>query len=211
MKLNELKKLSKKELAERFPFLQMRDYHGNLAFDDETGEPILEGGVHDWGWNDIILCWAEKVKPIYEKMPKDARDQFYVSQLKEKYGDMRLYLSCYPTGPFEKISEYTTMVEHLSTFTCINCGHISKSSDGKKLFAWSTKGGWITITCKKCAKNVMFRSKYRNGRGKMSNKQVFNRLYGKIEGDWFARITRYARVGNETYKYDCRELFEGMF
>ena len=119
MKLDELKKLDKKELVERFPFLQMRDYHGNPAFCDETGEPILEAGANDWGWNDIILCWAEKVKPIYEQMPKDAKDQFYVSQLKEKYGDMRLYLSCYPTGPFEKISEYTTMVEHLSTFTCI--------------------------------------------------------------------------------------------
>lgn len=210
MKLNELKKLDKKELVERFPFLQMRDYHGKPAFCDETGEPILEAGANDWGWNDIILCWAEKVKPIYEQMPQDAKDQFYVSQLKEKYGDMRLYLSCYPTGPFEKISEYTTMVEHLSTFTCINCGHISKSSDGKKLFAWSTRGGWITITCKKCAKKAMFRDTYIT-RGKMTNSQMFKHLYGKIKGDWFARITRYSRVGNETYKYDCRELLEDMF
>lgn len=210
MKLSELKKLDKNELVKRFPFLQMRDYHGDPAFYEKTGEPILEAGDNDWGWNDIILCWAEKVKPIYEKMPKEARDKFYVSQLKEKYGDMRLYLSCYPTGPFEKISEYTTMVEHLSTFTCINCGHISKSSDGKKLFAWSTRGGWITITCKNCARKAMFRDSYRL-RGKMTNSQEFKHLYRKIEGDWFARITRYARVGNETYKYDCRELFEDMF
>jgi hypothetical protein len=210
MKLSELKKLDKNELVKRFPVLQMRDYHGDPAFYEKTGEPILEAGDNDWGWNDIILCWAEKVKPIYEKMPKDARDKFYVSQLKEKYGDMRLYLSCYPTGPFEKISEYTTMVEHLSTFTCINCGHISKSSDGKKLFAWSTRGGWITITCKKCARKAMFRDNYRL-HGKMTNNQEFKHLYRKIEGDWFARITRYARVGNETYRYDCRELFEDMF
>lgn len=210
MKLDEIKKLSKKELAERFPFLQMRDYHGKPAFYEETGEPILEGGVHDWGWSDIILCWAEKVRPIYEQMSQDEKDEFYVTELKEKYGDMRLYLSCYPTGPFEKISEYTTMVEHLSTFTCINCGHLTKSSDGKKLFAWSTRGGWITITCKKCAKKDMFKSKYRL-HGKMTNKQEFSHLYRKIKGDWFARITRYSREGHETHKYDCRELLEDMF
>jgi hypothetical protein len=56
----------------------------------------------------------------------------------------------------------------------------------------------------------MFRDNYRL-HGKMTNSQEFKHLYRKIEGDWFARITRYARVGNETYRYDCRELFEDMF
>ena len=210
MKLNELKKLDKKELVERFPYLQMRDYHGDPAFDDDTGEPILEGGANSWGWNDIILCWAEKVKPIYEQMPQDAKDRFYVTQLKEKYGDMRLYLSGYPTGPFAKISEYTTMVEHLSTFTCIRCGHITKSSDNKKLFAYSTRGGWITITCKKCARKDMFRDRYRL-HDKMTNHQEFKQMYKKITGDWFARVTRFSKEGDENYKYDCRELLEGMF
>lgn len=210
MKLDEIKKLSKKEFAERYPFVQMRTWpKGELAFDDETGEPTLEFYVDNWaGWNDILLCWAEKVKPVYDKLPKDIQDQFYISQLKEKYGDMRLYTSI----NIDDIDYYTRMVEHLSTFTCYQCGHLGKSSNGKKLIIWRTRGYWVSYMCKKCARKFMFKDIQHYGRKPgWTNKMIFDQEWSREEGDWFSRWTSYKDGKKETKAYDCRELLEGMY
>lgn len=260
MKLNEIKKLSRKEFAERYPFIQVRDYQGDLAFYDKDilyskevdsveetdegfpkinvvlkrrdihkGDPVLEFYVDDfYGWTDILLCWAEKVKPIFDSMPEETKKSFYVTEAKEKYGDLRLYLSGYPNSPYAKISEYTNMVEHLSTFTCLQCGKITKSSNGKKLLTWQHPGYWITFSCKKCAKIDFYKLIKGRGLSEEFQKKCIHNLqspvnvawhqggYKKIEGDWFARLTRYHREKNKESKpiqlaYDCRELLEGMF
>lgn len=220
MKLAEIKKLNIHEFVERYPFVQIVDAHGKKCFykeDDDkikAGDPMVEFGPGNefGGWTDLLYCWAEKVKPYYDKMSQEQKDSFFITELKEKYGDMRLYLSGYPTGEFEKIKEYTDMVEHLSTFTCLGCGKITKSSNGKKLFSWRTKG-WITYQCKDCAKKYLRKdNEYYNVKmNKEKFKQVFSDTYKKIEGDWFARFTSYSKDKKEFLKYDCRELLEGMF
>lgn len=232
MVLSELKKLNRKELVERFPFLQARNWKGELAFYDEdigddikTGDPILEGGANNWGWNDIVLCWAEKVKPYFDKMPKETQDRFYITELKEKYGGMRLYLTGEPIGPYEKISEYTHMIEHLSYYTCIHCGKITKNSNGKKLIHWSTTGYWDAYYCKQCAKKQIYRDvktygikdeyfkKWLHQKPFNCNilNQIFNEDFIREEGDWFSRITRYDKEGEHHLKYDCHELLEGVY
>lgn len=255
MKLNEIKKLSRKEFAERYPFVQMRDIHGDLSYYDEDilfskevdsveeteegfprinvtlrrrdihkGDPILEFYLDDFfGWTDILLCWAEKVKPIYDSMPEETKKHFYVTEAKEKYGDLRLYLSGYPHGLYPKILEYTNMVEHLSGFTCNQCGKITKSSNGKKLMTWQHPGGWVTFSCKKCAKIDFYRRVKHSGLSEeFQRKCIHNCLspvnvawhqsgYKKIEGDWFARLTWYKKDKKINVAYDCHELLEGMF
>lgn len=222
MKLSEIKKLSKKEFAERYPFVQIRQWDrdtrtNKLCFyeeDDEygnkKGDPYLEFYINDWyGWSDILLCWAEKVKPIYDALSKENQEKFYIEQLKEKYGDMRLYTSV----SNEQIERYTDMVEHLSTYTCMQCGHLSKSSDGKKLLTWRTRGGWVSYQCKSCAKKFMYKDIKEYGKKPgWTNKEIFNCEYRKEEGDWFHRATRYFPDGNkESIKIDCRELLERMY
>jgi hypothetical protein len=226
MTLSELKKLDRKELAKRFPFLQSRNWKGELTFYDEDigddikiGDPILAGGADTWGWNDIVLCWAEKVKPYFDKMPKETQDNFYISELKEKYGSMRLYLTGEPTGPYEKISEYTHMVEHLSYYTCIHCGKLSKSSNGKKLLTWRSAGYWVAYFCKNCAKKRLYEDiknygvndKWKNSHKKGLIKSIFKDEYFREEGDWFSRIIKYDKDGEYHLKYDCHELLEGVY
>jgi predicted RNA-binding Zn-ribbon protein involved in translation (DUF1610 family) len=221
MKLAEIKKLNIHEFVERYPFVQTVSVRGEKCFykedyDDGTkaGDPMVEFGPgHDFGgWTDILLCWAEKVKPYYDKMPADMKENFYIMDLKEKYGDMRLYLSGYPTGEFEKIKEYTDMVEHLSTFTCLQCGHISRASKADKLLTWRTYG-WISYYCKNCAKKYLRRDNKEYGvkMSKAKFKQAFNDTFKRIEGDWFARFITYNGDKEEHIAYDCRELLEGMF
>lgn len=224
MKLSEIKKLSRKEFVARYPFLQIREWDRDtlkwkLAFYEEAdpdrnievGDPYLEFYIDDWhGWSDILLCWAEKVKPYFDKMPKEVQDKFYISELKEKYGDMRLYIGI-PDG-FEKISEYTYMVEHLSRYTCLRCGKITTSSDNKKLLTWRTRGYWISYDCKKCAREYMFQDIQSYGRKSgWTNKMIFDQERKREEGDWFCRIIGYGESSKIEYKYDCRELLEGMY
>lgn len=230
MTLNEIKKLSRKEFGERYPFVIIREnvkdkdsgewiLKKSYWAEDEPeigvkkGDPILEFYGDIWaGWSDILLCWAEKVKPIFDQMPKETQDAFYIEQLKEKYGDMRLYTP-HLKAPFDKINDYTTMAEHLSTFTCLHCGHLTKSSNGKKLFIWSTRGGWISLYCKKCAKKFMLKmtSLAKEPVKKSAKKTLFDNRYKKIEGKWKITLTRYGKDGATTRVLDSRELFDGMF
>lgn len=229
MTLEEIKKLSRKEFGERYPFVIVRKYIKNendewsiqksyWEEDDpgigiKKGDPCLEFYADIWGgWSDILLCWAEKVKPIFDSMPKETQDVFYIEQLKEKYGDMRLYTP-HLKEPFDKINDYTTMAEHLSTFTCLHCGHLTKSSNGKKLFVWSTRGGWISLYCKKCARKFMFKMSNlaKESAKKPSNKTLFNNLYKKIEDKWEIELKTFYKGGTTTRVLDSRELFEGMF
>lgn len=218
MKLSEIKKLSIKEFAERYPFAQVRNYKDELCYYEEDseyhkkGDPILEFGPNNGfgGWTDLLYCWAEKVKPYYDKLSKKVKESFHITELKEKYGDMRLYLSCFPT---EEIKKYTDMAEHLSTYTCLNCGHLTKSSNGKKLFIWRTKGHWVSYNCKDCAKKWLRNDNkdYNIKMDKEEFKQFFSDSYKKVEGDWFARFTCYNKEETKLIAYDCRELLEGMF
>lgn len=219
MKLADIKRLNIKKFVERYPFVQVVNYNGEKCFieksDDyhKAGDPVLEfgPGFEFNGWNDLLYCWAEKVKPYYDKMSDEMKKNFYILELKEKYGDVRLYLSFRPVEEFAKIQEYTDMVEHLSTFTCLKCGHLSRGSQANKLIAWRASG-WISYYCKNCAKELL-RKDNRDYHIKMNGKkfkQLFSSTYKKIEGDWFARFISYDKDKKEQYKYDCRELFEGL-
>lgn len=239
MTLEEIKKLSRKEFGERYPFVIVREHvkdeeSGKWVLrksyweedqpeeDIKKGDPCLEFYIDDWyGWNDILLCWAEKVKPIFDQMPKETQDAFYIEQLKEKYGDMRLYVPRLEE-PFDKINDYTTMVEHLSTYTCFQCGHLTKSSDGKRLFTWSTTGYWVSLFCKKCARKFMFRNPYRKDKKTFLtclrshphfnlNNHVFDELYRKVEGKWEIILERYSKEGTTRRILNSKELLEGMF
>ena len=141
MTLNEIKKLSPNEFAERYPFVQRRawdkekmEYYLDYWTEEDeavkcgyrkAGEPCLEF-YNDWhGWTDLLLCWAEKVREVFITMPKKTQDALYITELKEKYGSIRMLLTGIVEKPFDKINQYNYMLEHLSQYTCIYCGKIS--------------------------------------------------------------------------------------
>lgn len=185
MKLSELKKLTNNDLASRFPFIIVRGWNGELA-KDEDGNYYLEiDGMH--GWRDILLCWAEKVKPIYDSITdENLKNNFYLIDVKEKWGCLRIDVSCIPT---HKVDEYTSMAEHLSEWTCLNCGKITKSSNRKHLIIYRN----VEVPfCKNCAKKDF--------------------SFKREVGDWYACFKRWKPDGTTEYvKYDCRELLEGVY
>ena len=184
MKLSELKKLTNNDLASRFPFIIVRNWNGELA-KDEDGNYYLEiDGMN--GWRDILLCWAEKVKPIFDTLDKEVQKNFYIMECKEKWGCLRIDTTCIPTP---KIDEYTSMAEHLSEWTCLKCGKITKSSNSKHLIIYRN----VEVPfCKNCAKK--------------------DSSFKREVGDWYACFKRWKPDGFTEYiKYDCRELLEGVY
>lgn len=241
MTVSEIKKLTPQEFAERYPFLQHRGWNGekNEYFKDywtkdddavksgyrKVDEPVMMFYQDDFhGWNELILCWAEKVREVFinngdGKIP----DNIWVSEIKEKYGSLRICFGIFK-APYEKINALTRMAEHLSPYVCYRCGHIGRSSNDKKLVTYRSKDLWISYRCKKCAKKETYRDIKTYGIGTEyfkkwlhSNphfnmyKDIFNQSFEREEGDWFGRVIEYAKGEEISHRYDCHELIEGIF
>lgn len=145
MQLEELKKLTDEELNERFPFMITKNvFDGHICKDED--EEVLNQ-FSDWGWRDIQLALAEHIKPIYDKFSDKEKEGFFPTEIKEKYGSLR----CYWTASNEAINNWTNLAEHVSSYTCLNCGKTKKK--GNNFIYWETKG-WISPYCKSCAKSI---------------------------------------------------------
>lgn len=214
MKLSELKKLTNNELASRFPFIVVREWNGELAKDEEGNYYLEIDGMN--GWRDLLLCWAEKVKPIYDSITdENLKNNFYLMDVKEKWGCLRIDVTCIPTP---KIDEYTSMAEHLSEWTCIKCGKITKSSNSKHIIVYHEGRNVEIPFCKDCAKkdSVEDWKKFPMchqpwiQHSKNPVKAIYSTLK-RVEGDWYDYFKRWKSDGSTEYiKYDCRELLEGM-
>jgi hypothetical protein len=80
------------------------------------------------GWYDMldgVLAFASET---------ELRAGWKVSQLKEKYGGLRIY----HTGAPDDVEEMIDAAEHLSEHVCDVCGAPGKKSNGR---------GWITTRC----------------------------------------------------------------
>lgn len=125
--------LSNQELIERYPFLQTEDWEGN-PIDDYTYLNYMP-----YGWRKafgIQLC--EELKNELEKY--DYVDKFKIVQVREKFGQLRVYHNGVPYGcnVDSIIDKYTD----ISETTCILCGNK----------ATLLSKGWISPLCD-CIKN----------------------------------------------------------
>lgn len=241
MKIEDIKKLTPHEFAERYPFLQLRKWNTEKeayykaywkADDDavksgyqETGNPVMVFYKDDfYGWNSLILCWAEKVREVFINNIRKIPNEIFLTDIKEKYGSLRISFNYGFKAPYEKINELTAMAEHLSYYWCYCCGHIGRTSNEKKLASYCSKGYWISYQCKKCAKKKSWQNIKEYGiepkyyrKWLHSNphfnmyKDIFDHDYERYEGDWFVRRTEWQDENKTNYVYDCHELIEGMF
>lgn len=92
------------------------------------------------GWYGIIREAAEKIEPLIVAYKKEFPDEDAprASQVKEKFGTMRFYLSHGTDAMFKATEE----AERKSEITCEDCG--------KKGIL--RKGGWLVTLCSKCHK-----------------------------------------------------------
>jgi hypothetical protein len=71
------------------------------------------------GWvNSFISDWLNEVDAIYQKFTPEQKENFYVEQLKEKYGIFTQYFS-FET---EELAEVIYKYENISWHTCVHCG-----------------------------------------------------------------------------------------
>lgn len=125
-----------KKLVEEFPFLKPCNIWTGKAIDNYNYEYINGIGDLPKGWERLFLLFCKYLKK--ELVSYNYLEEFKFSQIKEKYGSMRLYNNGYPKE--SKISELEYIFEHLSTYVCEDCGNIAKY----------TTPGWITQLCQKC-------------------------------------------------------------
>lgn len=126
-----------KKLIERYPFLEPR----NLWTDKIPQD-------YDYSYtraDEISAGWRKAFgKALFEELRQelikfDFLDQFRFTQIKEKYGGLRLYCGAYPAGSqvFEILSKYEKMSAHV----CEVCGKPGEILD---------VAGWFECRCKEC-------------------------------------------------------------
>ncbi len=128
----------KKELDEKL----VKDFP--LLFSDRNGDMrqtcMCWGFSCGDGWYEIIREAAEKLEPLIAKYkktyPGDCRPR--ASQVKEKFGTLRFYMSSQTDEMCPIIDE----VESKSCVTCEDCGKKGKLRTG----------GWLVTLCNKCNK-----------------------------------------------------------
>ena len=133
-----------KKLCDKYPFLAW------------YGDPLYVGYSEDkldyaFTWEDEVpegwrkaFCpqmWDE-LKAILEKA--DYVDKFRFTQIKEKYGALRIYYNGAPEEIYDEIEAWESKYEELSEKFCIQCGKPAKYMSI----------GWISPWCEDCAKEI---------------------------------------------------------
>ena len=94
------------------------------------------------GWFDIIWDLSSKLEPLIQKFIDENQDTEHypkASQVKEKFGGLRFYMTCGTDEIFDLIEK----AETLSNKTCEECGKPAEERDG----------GWIYTLCNNCHEN----------------------------------------------------------
>ncbi len=121
-----------KKLVEAFPNLY-RDRNSNMR---ETA--MCWGFECDAGWFDLLWKVSEKIEAEILKQPEENRNFFRASQVKEKFGTLRFYMT-YET---EEMSKAIREAENTSEKTCEVCGKA-----GKVMSRGGGPFGWLKCVC----------------------------------------------------------------
>ena len=154
-----------KELLEKYPFLVYRNvFSDEKCFDEKKDLEINYYKEWDgYGWEGIWKKYLEKLFELYDnKWSEETKKHFQFTEIKEKYGQLRIYTSFTDTE-----ENLESKAEMLSEWTCMKCGKQPRDSRGRHII-WR---GWIGNYCKDCAKK-------KNKENYKSWKQVKKDLFG---------------------------------
>lgn len=115
-----------KTLTEKFPKLYKGESCGNDVFGFECGD----------GWFKLIYDLSEKIETIINALPKEHQANICASQVKEKFGSLRFYMS----SETNEISDLISDAEHKSYEVCETCSEPSIILGD----------GWIVNQCRGC-------------------------------------------------------------
>ena len=129
-----------KKLCEKYPWLKLP------ARENDTPEQEFEFTELDLmpdGWRN---AFGERMCEDIQKLLVKANyvDQYHISQIKEKYGELRWYDNGVPEEISDEFEQIIQKYEKESRYTCIGCG--------KPATRVST--GWFCPFCDECTKEV---------------------------------------------------------
>lgn len=113
------------DIIKDFPSLFTGDpRYPSMLFGVETGE----------GWADIIYEACEKIHEHIKPLPEEVQKEFYFTQIKEKFGGLRIYCS-WTTDGIEEIIRYAS---RKASKTCEVTGEVGEVRG---------IGGWYSCLC----------------------------------------------------------------
>ena len=131
--------MNNKELLEKYPWLK---------FNSNIPEKYSDFELYTC-WADMILSgWAESFGEFFladldsalrESYPEGIPEDFHILDIKEKWGQLTVYLSEEPVA----VADVLYLYEYISSFVCIVCG-------APYPFAHMTYDGWVMPLCEKC-------------------------------------------------------------
>lgn len=135
------------ELLAKYPFLMYGDADVDGHTLDVTDEDLEKNYYTEWdgtGWEDL---WKNRYLPrlfkAYDSCSDDTKNHFKIIQVKEKFGELRIYTSI-TIG-----TDLAMIAEQLSSWICFRCGCEPRDDDGHRII-WRTPG-YIMHFCGTCA------------------------------------------------------------
>ena len=149
-------------------------------------------------WDDMPTGWKiafgdfllEDLNKAIKKMPNPKH--FYISQIKEKYGERRLYCS-----GSDEIDDIIDAYSEISRNICLHCG---------KPDVGYTTGGWIMPICKKCWDRAKIHGKYEKSvcdpeNWKMANQYKYSTFENGEKKTVIVDISDYAEKVRRRYDH----------
>lgn len=172
-----------KKLVKKYLWLLPRNRWTGKVVDDYNYE-YTELDDMPIGWRIAFGDnFVRDLDVAYKKLPRKARKYFRIMQIKEKWGELRVYLSGYNDDIDEVISKYTK----LSRTTCISTGEPTK---------YALKG-WITPLSS--AKLI---EKY--GQGKFKDEPIYDPSKQTVE-EYMEELIKAGFIFDVTKEYDEEE------
>lgn len=137
-----------KILLDKYPFLNYHALDNSFCYESEE-ERIQHNYYKEWdgsGWEGLWKKYLSKLFKEYETWTQEDKELFRFQDVKEKYGELRIYTS------FGSGKNLEGIAESLSGWTCEFCGKEPRA-DGKRVI-WTTDG-WITNLCEDCAREYL--------------------------------------------------------
>ena len=139
------------ELLHKYPFLRYRNVWTGRQIYHGKSQNLADNYYKYWdgsGWENL---WKNKYLPrlfaAYDKMSKADKKHVSFTQVKEKFGSLRIYMN---GGPVD----LQTIAEWISEYTCEYCGKEPRTAEGHRVI-WTTQDGWITHMCEDCARQEL--------------------------------------------------------
>jgi len=114
----------------------MEDFPEYFKYIDDIRTSLMVFGFScDDGWFELIYNLCRDIKPHYDKLPYRQKEDFFIIQVKEKYGGLSFYTSHLIS---KEVSDLIDKAEYASYHICEICG---------KEGSLSVRSGWYKTLC----------------------------------------------------------------